>query len=75
MYSGEIKLAGHTYGANIRAGMASHLASVQFEGAKKFLLSFNEHRLPLGNGVRQYLGGKLIGALLKPTVSARIFQS
>jgi predicted AAA+ superfamily ATPase len=39
-------------GANIRAKMASPLASVQFEGAKKFLLSFNEGRLPLGNGVQ-----------------------
>jgi predicted AAA+ superfamily ATPase len=39
-------------GANIRAETASNLASAQFEGAKNFLLSFNEHRLPLGNGVQ-----------------------
>jgi predicted AAA+ superfamily ATPase len=39
-------------GANIRTKMAAHLGSAQFEGAKKFLLSFNEHRLPLGNGVQ-----------------------
>jgi predicted AAA+ superfamily ATPase len=39
-------------GANIRAEMVSNLASVPFEGAKKFLLSFNEQPLPMGNGVQ-----------------------
>jgi predicted AAA+ superfamily ATPase len=42
-------------GANIRSEMASNLAFVSFdsvEGTKKYLLSFNEHSLPMGNGVQ-----------------------
>lgn len=47
-------------GANIRSEMASNLAALQFEDAacnevpriKKILLSFNEHPLPMGNGVQ-----------------------